>query len=343
MKQLSIRVFSFALLMSGCQIVQAAEDPKWEPLLGTFPKTEKSGFGGLCGIAVDRTTGDLLINISDRGFYRSVDSGKTFKRISNTQPKGRTETPGCFLIDPTGKSTTMLTALVYGSPISISNDGATWKTMSEKTQHVDWSAIDWTDPERKFVLALKHESGEMLLASQDSGKSFTEVGKGYGPGWVFNNTTAVVAQVKTKDRPKPGLVRTEDGGKTWNPSGEFSPVGSNSARALPKWHDGILYWLAEGAMISTEDSGKTWKTVSEFKNGRYGPVFGKKKDHLFVLTSDGVIESVDAGKTWAKPIPLPQEVKGAGLTWLDYDPKGDVLYLMRMGSDLYRWKLAEGK
>lgn len=320
-----------------------AEEPKWVPMLGTLPKTEKSGFGGLCGVAVDRQNGNVLVNISDRGFYLSTDGAKSFKRISDTQPKGRTETPGCFLFDPTGKSRTVLTALVYGSPVSTSEDGATWKAMSDQTQHVDWAAVDWTDPERKFVLALKHEAGELLLASHDGGKSFAEVGKGYGPAWIFDAKTAVAAVAKTKDRPKLGLARTEDGGKTWQACADFTPVGGGggSARTLPKWRDGTLFWLVEGALISTGDAGKTWKTVSSVKNGRYGPVFGEKRDHFFVLTAEGVLETVDGGANWSKPIPVPPELKGGGLTWLDFDPKGNHLYLMRMGSDLYKMTRSE--
>src|SRR5690349_19328134 len=83
--------------------------------------------GGLCGVAVDPTTGTVWINVSDRGFYRSDDQAKSFRRCGDVQPKGRTETPGCFLIDPTGASRKMLTALVYGSPVSVSaDDGTTW-------------------------------------------------------------------------------------------------------------------------------------------------------------------------------------------------------------------------
>jgi photosystem II stability/assembly factor-like uncharacterized protein len=328
-------------LFIAVSVLSAAEEPKWEPMLGTFPKTEKAGFGGLCGFCVDRSTGDIIVNISDRGFYKSTDGAKTFKRISETQPNGRTETPGCFLIDPTGKTKTLLTALVYGPPASWSDDGAAWKPMSEKVKHIDWCAVDWTDPERKFVLALKHESGDMLLASQDGGKTFREIGKGYGPGWVFNATTAVVAQAKTKDRPKPGLVRTDDGGTTWTPCDTHTPAGSASARTMPRWHDDVLYWLVEGALISTDDMGKTWKTICELKDGKYGPVFGKTAKHMFVLTSKGVIETTDGGAIWSAPISTPAEVKRSGLAWLDYDPKSDSLFVMCMGSDLY--KLARGR
>src|SRR5262249_5612982 len=91
----------------------AAEEPAWQAMLGDLPKTERAGFGGLCGFCIDRKTGDVIVNISDRGFYRSTDGAKTFQRISNSQPKGRTEEPGCFRIDPTGTSQTSASAIVY--------------------------------------------------------------------------------------------------------------------------------------------------------------------------------------------------------------------------------------
>jgi hypothetical protein len=63
-------------------------------------------------------TGTIWINVSDRGFYRADDRAKTFHRISETQPNGRTESPGCLQLDPTRASRRLMTAMVYGSPIS---------------------------------------------------------------------------------------------------------------------------------------------------------------------------------------------------------------------------------
>jgi photosystem II stability/assembly factor-like uncharacterized protein len=201
--------------------------------------------------------------------------------------------------------------------------------MDARASHVDWAVTDWA--EMNFVLALKHESGGVLLASHDGGKTFAEVGKGYGPAWVFDGRTAVVAEAKSKDRPKPRLLRTADGGKSWD------PVGDHAATAVPKWHDGTLYWLVDGALLSTADQGKTWAKRSDVQDGRYGPIFGRDSKHLFILTKAGIVESTDGGSTWAKPMMLPQELKGTGpLTWLDYDPKADIVYVMKMGSDLYR-------
>ncbi|MFO0930488.1 MAG: hypothetical protein U0736_26245, partial [Gemmataceae bacterium] len=146
----------------------------------------------------------------------------------------------------------------------------------------------------------------------------------------------------SKDRPRPNLLRTTDGGRTWTACGSWCPVGHQSAQALPRWHDGTLYWLTDGGLIATTDRGATWMRISAIKDGRYGPVFGKDANHLFVLTGAGIIESRNGGRAWSKPIAPPAGLKGVGgLTWIDYDPPADSLYIMKMGSDLY--KLARGK
>ena len=198
--------------------------------------------------------------------------------------------------------------------------------------------MDWTDPDRKFVLAMKHEAGGLLLVSRDGGATFAEVVKGYGPGWIFDGQTAVVAQIPTKDRSTPRLLRTTDGAKSWQPCAAYRPVGVESTQALPRWQDGKLYWLVEGALIASADKGATWQRVAAVKDGRYGPVFGQTSRHMFLLTKAGIIESTDSGATWSNPIRVPTPaVKGIhGLTWLAYDPQNDVLYLMTMGSDLFK-------
>ncbi len=318
----------FALMYTATQ-ARAADEPDWQPVLAELLKSEKPGYGGLCGVVVDHKTGSIWVNLSDKGIYCSSSGTKEFKRVSDKQPKGRTETPGCLMIDPAGKSKSMVIALVYGSPIGISPDhGETWKFLDNKSGHVDWCAVDWTDPDMKFILALKHESGGQLIASNDGGKTFRDVGKGYGPAWIFDNQTAVVV--------KGGLLRTTDGAKT------FKPVADYKSNALPKWRNGTLYWLVDGALIATTDKGENWKKLSDLKGGQYGPIFGKDAKHMFVLTNTGIVESTDGGATWSKPIPQPKELKEINtLTWIEYDPKSELLYIMKMGSDLY--KLTRGK
>lgn len=313
----------------------AAVGADWEPVTAELLQREKPGYGGLSGVVVDRATGHVFIDVSDRGVFRSADQGKTWEKVGEGPIKGRTETPGCFRLDPVGKGKRLLLPTVYGGPIMVGSADGGWKALDKASVHVDWCAAD---DELKLLLALKHESGGLLLASRDGGATFAEVGKGYGPAWVFDADTAVVALGKTKDRPKGGLVRTTDGGRTFQPAGDYSPT------VLPRQHGKALYWLADGALIRTTDKAATWEKVCDLKDGRFGPAFGKDERHLFVLTGAGVVESTDGGATWASPIPVPKELKGvSSLTWLAYDPIHDTLYVMKMGSELYRLARSGGR
>jgi photosystem II stability/assembly factor-like uncharacterized protein len=325
-----MRLLSLALLLL---LAPAARADDWRPVATELLTKEKTGFGGLSGVAVDRATGTLYVCLSDDGLFRSSDQGKTWERLGKGVPKGRTETPGCLQLDPTGKTKRFVWPTVYGGPVVLgTTDSDSWRAVDKKCQHVDWYAADWSDPEMKFALAFKHESGGLLLVSRDGGKSFAEAGKGHGLGaWVFDADTAVVALAKSKERPKGGIARTADGGKTWGQVAEYAPV------CLPKPQGDALYWLVEGALLKGTGRGAKWEKVSDVKGSRYGPVFGKDARRLFVLTSAGVVESADGGATWSEPLPVPKELKGVSpLTWLDYDPRGDALYVMKMGSDLYR-------
>lgn len=326
------------LLLLATISTPAITSADWEPVLTELLKTEKTGYGGLCGLVVDHESGDVFVNLSDLGMYRSSDQGKTWKQATDSPLKGRTESPGCWILDPSGKTKTMVTALVYGAPISVSEDqGVTFKHLEARSEHIDWCAVDWSDPAGSFVLALKHEQGGLLIASNDGGKSFRDVGKEFSSGWVFDSQTAVVA----KEGPTPTFQRTTDGGKTFTPAGDFTPVGNGSARSLPKWKDGQLYWLTTGGLLATADQAATWTRIAEIPDALYGPVFGASAKHLLVLTRKGIVESADAGATWSDPLAGPADFGDlAGLTWLDFDPKSDTLYLMKMTSDLYRFRRA---
>jgi photosystem II stability/assembly factor-like uncharacterized protein len=332
-----MRLLTLSLCLLLATSARAADE--WQPVATELLAKEKTGFGGLTGVAVDRATGTLYICLSDRGLFRSTDQGKTWERYGKEVPKGRTETPGCLQLDPTGKTKRFVWATVYGGSVILgSTDADSWRTVNEKCKHVDWYAADWSDPEMKFALAYKHEAGGILFVTRDGGKSFTETAKGHGLGaWVFDADTAMVALEKPKskgkseDKSKGGIIRTTDGGKTFASVAEYTPV------CLPKPQGDSLYWLCEGALLKGTDKGAKWEKVSDVKDARYGPVFGKDAKQLFVLTNAGVIESTDAGVTWSKPLAVPKELKGISmLTWLDYDPKNDLLYVMKMGSDLYK-------
>ena len=324
-----IRSSLLSFLLFALPVASAAAQD-WHGVAADLIKSEMPGYGVLRALVVDHATGTVFLNLSDKGIYRSDDCAKTWQRLP-APVTGRGEAPGGLLLDPIGGKR-LVAAFIYGGPMAVSPDfGETWKLLAEKSRHVDWCAVDWSDPEMRFLLTLKHESGGLLLASHDGGKSFDEVGKGFGPAWIFDNQTAVVAELKSKDKPNPRLLRTTDAAKT------FQPVADHNAKLLPRWHKDTLYWLTDRALIASVDQGKTWKKLSDVKDARFGPIFGNGRQ-MFVLTGSGILESSDAGATWSEPIAAPKEMKGLNLAaWIEYDPVHDILYILKSTSDLYQW------
>jgi hypothetical protein len=43
---------------------------------------------------------------------------------------------------------------------------ATWKYLHQASAHSDWCTVDWAQPGMKFILALRHEAGGLLLTSR---------------------------------------------------------------------------------------------------------------------------------------------------------------------------------
>jgi hypothetical protein len=84
-------------------------------------------------------------------------------------------------------------------------------------------------------------------------------------------------------------------------------------------------------------SGKYVQALKECKDADHGQVSGKGARHVFKLTEAGIVESTDGGANWSAPIALPKSLKDSeGRTWIEYDPKGDILYVMKTGGDLYK-------
>ena len=85
-------------------------------------------------------------------------------------------------------------------------------------------------------------------------------------------------------------------------------------------------------LMRTADSGRTFESC-----GNFSPVRNQSARALPKFHGDTLYWLVDGGVTWSAPLVPPSEMNGVGgLSWLEYDPKHDTLYLMKMGSELYQ-------
>jgi hypothetical protein len=132
-----MRLILPALLFILTPVTHAQE---WQPVATELLAKEKPGPFGLCGVLVDHATGTLYVNLSDRGVYRSNDQGKTWTRHGKER-KGRTETPGCFQLDPTGTTRKFVLSLVYGAPVMVGSTDPEGTSRRAFRHSHGWSTI----------------------------------------------------------------------------------------------------------------------------------------------------------------------------------------------------------
>ena len=220
------------------------------------------------GIAVDRTNGDVYLMANNIGICKSTDQGESFTLVPGNAVTGRFETGFGINVDPAGGR--LMCFSIYGSSAYSGDAGKTWTP--SKTGHLDYGAVDWSDT-GKALLAIGHESGGKLLFSDDAGKDWKTLGMSYWAVGLFDHMT-MLASLTTAN----GIVRTTDGGKTWNKVSDEKP-------AAPVMVDfnGVGYWLTERGLLISRDKGATWKVVAPLPKGAcLGPMFGQDANDMVV-------------------------------------------------------------
>jgi BNR/Asp-box repeat len=321
-------VCAIGLLFCGMAVVASAEDhPRWVPISHDVTAKVKPGFPGkTAGVAVDPITGDVFMVVPDQGVWKSSDQGKSFERVDEGHVTGRCETGFALDADTTGKR--LMCFMIYGSSAGTPDAGKTWN--QSKTTHLDFGAVDW-EAGGKCLVALRHESDGQLCYSNDEAQTWTNLDRGFVAVGIFDQYTIVASRGK-------GLVRSEDGGKTWNQVSDVEPAGR-----VMRVHHGVGYWTTDRGLLVSRDRGQTWSLEGMPVSAVFGPLFGRNSGrlalHMVVVGKQGFQETIDGGKTWQVVAPLPADfhvgIVGPSYAW---DPVANVFYASSMGKDTLKFE-----
>ncbi len=176
------------------------------------------------------------------GIYRSLDAGKTWKRmgLENTRHIHR------VIIDPTDPNTVYVGAI--GSPWGEHPERGVFKTTDGG---VTWEKILFTNNRTGVA--------DMVMDPTNPNKLFVALWEHKRDPWFFKS-----------GGPGSGLYMTHDGGKNWKqitdedglPKGELGRIGVAIARNRPN----VVYALVEAkknALYKSEDGGFTWKKAND--------------------------------------------------------------------------------
>jgi hypothetical protein len=273
--------------------------------------------GNVSGVFTDPRADRLLVGISLNGLFASTDGAMTWTSIGTTGAtiKNRmsmilfdptnvgtfwesgidgaeTSTAGLFMTTDNGTSFTAYTSLMSLSGYGNTNDSV---------------SVDFTDPDRKTMLAGTHEGTGQLFLSTDTGTTWSNIGTNLPAGigfctqvLVLDSDTLIAGCANSYASQPGGIVRSTDGGQT------FTTVSSTVTFGHPLWaSDGSIYFDIEGGgLTKSVDQGVTWTTVADANTA--GSVAPIELPNGFIVSSQQatLVVSADKGTTWT-PIGTP--------------------------------------
>lgn len=95
-----------------------------------------------------------------------------------------------------------------------------------------------------------------------------------------------------------GLLRSNDGAKTWNfiPSNELSGLGIYDIAVSPS--DPFHLWVGTTSrLFESRDGGESWRIVQKLRTWSIS-IHGNNNDEIYAATNAGLIRSKNGGTTW---------------------------------------------
>jgi photosystem II stability/assembly factor-like uncharacterized protein len=183
--------------------------------------------------------------------------------------------------------------------------------------------IEWPGP------ALVVGSGRGVHVSMDAADTFEVAGTGLPPGDVqalalssyFAADPVLFASVGSH-----GVLRSEDGGRSWKPCGLDGMTVSDLV-----WLGPILYAATERGLFRSESAGKTWSPLGEGLAGAAPrrflfPLAPASAAEAFLATDRGVYRTADGGLRW-----IPRGLAGEAVLAVGTFPPPDPVVRRRRG------------
>jgi hypothetical protein len=252
---------------------------------------------------------DLLIaGIALHGLWGSRDGGASWSALGTGSDASApiTNRTSFIVYDPQSQAHYWESGIYNaGGVYETADDGATFIQVGD-VHHVDLVSVDFSDPNRRTLLAGGHEQSQTVYRSTDGGTTWNNVGGGLPANTacsfpqVIDSVTYLVGCDGEGGGPI-GVYRSVDGGTTWK---SVTTGGGFDAPLLAS--DGSIYWSSPAGtgMARSMDQGQTWTdlpvgsvTVGSFHpielpDGRIATI-GPQHGTQYVLVS------ADHGATWS--------------------------------------------
>ncbi len=278
-----------------------------------------AGMASECGNAANIFSSpwrDMLITgVARHGLYASTNGGASWVSLGTGGGGTVRHRMQQIVFDPTDANR-WWEAGIYGfeSPWSegvflTEDNGTTFRGLTdmgpENQSHNDSVSVDFTDPQRRVILSGGHEQGvpdgKGLFLSTNGGVSFVDIMNRLPAGigfctqtLVLNANELLVACGASWAGHTPAIVRSDDGGTSWDTVSNVGGVGQPLLAS-----DGAIYWAASsGGMLRSDNRGQSFTLVANgSKTGGASPI-ELPDGRIVSVSANAVVVSLDRGVNW---------------------------------------------
>jgi len=266
----------------------------------------KSECGNLSFISSKPDEDLLIAGIAQAGLWSSQDGGDSWQALGTGAGSDAIINRTSAIVYDPADTNRFWESGVYnlGGVYETKDDGLTFKWLGGVT-HSDLVSIDFSDPDRKTLLAGGHEMPQTLNRSTDGGAHWGPIGSGLP--LATNCTTPLIIDPQTYlvgcgglEGGVTGIYRSTDGGTSWT---SITTAGGTGAPLSAS--DGSIYWASatNAGLVRSTDQGQSFTEVVgagvlksltpvELPDGR-----------IAAVGSNAVLVSADQGATWTAVSP----------------------------------------
>lgn len=270
----------------------------------------------------------VMAGVAQAGLWGTQDGGKSWAKLGTGAGSATiTNRNQVISYDPAHPGTFWEAGIYNGGGVYETIDnGQTFKQVGN-ISHTDSVSIDFSDPERKTLLAGFHETTGKVWKSTDGGTTWTTLSTLPG-GAGYCTATLVVSATNLLVGCAGGGVYHSTDGNAWN------QVGNKGVAHQPLLAtDGTVYWPGtQGGLQVSTDHGASFAQIADGNFAAADSVPAELPDgRIVVVGKDHLQISSDKGGTW-KPIGDPLPYGGGssgGARGLTYSARTKTFYVYK--------------
>jgi photosystem II stability/assembly factor-like uncharacterized protein len=254
--------------------------------------------GNLTMLSAVPGSGTVIAGVALDGLWAN-SGGSTWSQLGTGAGSAViTNRPSWIVYDPAHPGTFWESGIYNGGGVYETTDGGNTFSQLGAIGHIDYVSVDFSDPNRRTLLAGGHEESQTVYLSTDGGQTWTNIGLNLPAGTNFSTDPLIISSrtyvVSTQgwSGGSIGVYRTTDGGNSWQLVSTAGPTGAPLVTST-----GAIYWPVNNSLLKSTDSGVTWTQVG----GNLQAVHPIELPDatLAAVGATTLVISADGGSTWS--------------------------------------------